>query len=205
MTLASVLPNENVTQCQTIYSDETFTVLHRALDMLTAKQKETVCRCFGLDGYATESSVEIGKEDNTTYKAVQSSRNKAIKQLRSFLDQPTGSQSFNIAELYTLDQACDLVGLHKSELHDVLYRRGIDSVKRGFYRKQDIEGVAQHYERYKNAGDVYTSAQVREVLGVSKFKAEYLISKYEIKSLRKGFYRKQDIDELAHLCKSSVS
>jgi RNA polymerase nonessential primary-like sigma factor len=84
--LVEVLPDKNALDPAELLTNEHFhTHLQECLDELTDKQREVLCRRFGLNGYDRETLEEVGKAVGLTRERVRQIQMSALKALREIM------------------------------------------------------------------------------------------------------------------------
>ena len=118
-----------------------FAGLYQALTVLTPKQQEVMKRLYGLDGYPPAESRraltrEMGYGQDSS--AIVQHREGALTVLRRVLSSPDQGE-----EVYTCEQACQVLGVKPGKLYYTLKKQGIASCSKNLYRKRDIDALAQ--------------------------------------------------------------
>ncbi len=117
-----------------------FEGLYRALAVLAPKQQEVVKRLYGLDGYPpAESGQALTREMGYSgMSRVCEYKKDALTVLRRVLSSPAAQE-----DVYTLEDACQVLGVKKGKLYYTLKKHGIASCSKNLYRKRDIDALAQ--------------------------------------------------------------
>ena len=87
-TLVDTLPDRSASDPADLLSDEHLhTSLEECLQLLTEKQREVLCRRFGLDGYDRQTLEEVGQAVGLTRERVRQIQMTALKALRTILEE----------------------------------------------------------------------------------------------------------------------
>jgi DNA-directed RNA polymerase specialized sigma24 family protein len=178
--------------------------ISQAIERLGDKQRHVIQHLFALGECDRRQVVEIGKEQQVTSKTIQSLRETAFIALRRFLESDQ-------KDLYTVPQACEVLGCTQARFLKLASRHGIVRVAKGYYPKQQVDVlVEQERSRkpYPSVGrkqdtckvlhgeEVYSKQYANMLLGMNKHRFYALLEEYGIHPVARGYYRKQDIDTL---------
>lgn len=140
-TLADFLPDPHA-GCLMAEPDEPDEELYQAIALLPPIQREVIERSFGLNGHAAELDCEINRQKGVCEQYAYAMKRKALHKLRLFLKEPKGS-----CGVYSKEQACQRLNVSVRAFRLLMYRNKIRCVRHRYYRKEDIERVAQQREQ----------------------------------------------------------
>lgn len=136
-TLQTPLPPQNNDDDSSPEHDQTLQKVFRAVCVLGKKQKEVIERLYGLSGFQPHTWQQINEAMGCPDAMIWQHKDRALTILRHILSE-RGNE-----EVYTIQQACDVLGLSYSQFCNLVQRKGIKSCVRGYYRKSEIDGLVQ--------------------------------------------------------------
>lgn len=193
LTWADLLVAPDVCPART--GEEAHPRLYRAINILTPDQREVMYRYYGLGDSVQEglSEMHFRREDGSCLGTGSASpmHLKALKKLQLMLQSPSDMQV-----AYTVEQACQLLGVPPTMLARYSAEGHIRRLGRGYYHKEDVDALVGQRASMREQ-ETYTAAEASELIGVSIKNLSRYVKQGCLRKVGHGAYAKEDVDALA--------